>query len=319
MNRPDLSLPNSKRLDADERVSIVLPTYKPDSEYIGQSIQSVATQTYEHIELVIVDSTGLDWLRELGKDYSWITYLYQEPAGLPTAWNAGIDAATGKFIGFLSDDDYYAEEKIETQVAYLDRGYDVVYADEYVLDEDGSVTYLSALPIEDPERHYVEYFKTGHGVPHLTVLGRTDCFRAEPFDERLEVREDPHLWVRLFEQYEVAKIDQALAYKRRREDSATGDPEMLYENELLEIELLCDEFPELDDYRFEREQMADYRYGKHLLRTGRTAKSRSVFANLLRGGMVNARVIGLLIASLLPAGNRTAFQWLETLAERRKR
>jgi len=319
MHRPDLSLPNSKQSDAVECVSIVLPTYEPQIEYIGQSIQSVANQTYEHIELVIVDSTGLVWLRELGEEYSWITYLYQEPAGLPSAWNAGIDAASGEFVGFLSDDDYYTKEKIATQVESLEQGYDIVYTDEYVLDQDGSVTYLSALPVEDSEHHYVEYFKQGHGVPHLTVLGRMDCFQAEQFDERLAVREDPHLWVRLFEQYEVMKIDQALAYKRRREDSATGDPEMLYENELQEIDLLCNEFPELAEYRSERERMASYRYGKHLLRIGRTSRSRSIFFDLLRNGMVEIRVIGLLLASLFPVGNRMVFQGLEKMAERRKR
>jgi hypothetical protein len=319
MDWSDLSLPNSKRSNSDECVSIVLPTYKPNISHLTQSIQSVGEQTYEHIELIVVDSTGLDWLCRLSEEYSWIVYRYQSPTGLPSAWNEGIDVATGKFIGFLSDDDYYSEEKIATQVRYLNQGYDIAYADEYIIDEDGSMTYLSALNIEDPERHYIEYFRRGQGVPHLTVLGRIDCFQTESFDERLEVREDPHLWVRLFERYEVTKIDQALAYKRRREDSATGDPEMLYENELLEIELLCDEFPELADHRSQREQMADYRYGKHLLRTGRTGKSQSVFANLLRGGMVNTRVIALLIVSLLPVGNRTAFQWLETLAEHRKR
>lgn len=319
MNRPDISLPDSKGSDSSECVSIILPTYEPKTEHIVQSIQSIADQTYGHIELVIIDSTGLDWLRELGEEYSWITYQYQEPAGLPAAWNAGIDATTGKFVGFLSDDDYYAEEKVATQVAHLNQGYDIVYTDEYVIDEDGSMTYLSALPVDDPEHHYVKYFREGHGVPHLTVLGRADCFRSEPFDERLEVREDPHLWVRLFKRYDVAKINKPLAYKRRREDSATGDPEMLYENELREIDLLCDKFPELTDYRSERERMAKYRYGKHLFRIGQTSQSRSVFLDLLRGGMVETRVIGLLVASLLPAGNKAVFQYLETLAEDRKR
>lgn len=319
MDRRDISLPDSKESVSSECVSIILPTYEPETEYIVQSIQSIADQTYDHIELVIIDSTDLDWLRKLGEEYSWITYQYQEPAGLPAAWNAGVNAASGAFIGFLSDDDYYAEEKIEIQVTHLNEGYDLVYADEYVIDEDGSVTYLSALPVDDPADHYVKYFKKGHGVPHLTVLGRADCFQSEPFDERLEVREDPHLWVRLFKEYYVAKIDKPLAYKRRREDSATGDPQMLYKNELREINLLCDEFPGLIDYRSERKRMAKYRYGKHLLRTGHTSQSRSVFLDLLRDGMVETRVIGLLVTSLLPTGNRTVFQYLETLAENRKR
>ena len=319
MNRPDLNLPKEKRSDTDDRVSIILPTYMPNTDYIGQSIQSVADQTHGNIELIVVDSTGLDWLYDLGEEYSWIEYQYQKPAGLPSAWNVGIDAASGKFVGFLSDDDYYKAEKIATQVGVLNRGYDIVYADEFVIDEGGGVTYLSALQIDDQESHYIDYFKEGHGVPHLTVLGRIECFQTESFDDRLEVREDPHLWVRLFKQYEVAKIDEALAYKRRREDSATGDPEMLYQNELREIELLCEEFTELTQYRKERERMAKYRYGKHLLRTENTSRARSVFVDLLRKGMVEPNVIGLLIVSFLPVLNRRSFQLLETWAERQKR
>lgn len=315
MDRSNLSLPESKDTPSKPSVSVVLPTYDPEVEFLAQSIQSVADQTYDNIELVIVDSTGLEWLRDLGSSYPWITYRYQEPVGLPAAWNAGIEAATGEFVGFLSDDDYYVEEKVTRQVKHLQQGYDIVYADEYVIDEDGSVTYLSALPVEEPGRHYVEYFRKGHGVPHLTVLGRTDCFGDQPFDERLEVREDPHLWVRLFERYEVTHIDEALAYKRRREDSATGDPEMLYENELREIELLCEEFPELAEYRSERERRAKYRYGKHLLRIGQNFKARSIFVNLLREGMVDYRVVGLLLASTLPFDNKSTFQWLESVNE----
>lgn len=318
MDRLELSLPDSKYSGSKARVSVVLPTYRPEREYLVQAIQSVADQTYGNVELVIIDSNGFDWLQQLGEAYPWIVYRYQEPAGLPRAWNAGIDAASGRFISFLSDDDYYTREKLSRQVEYLDRGYDIVYSDEYVIDEDGSVTYLSALPIEDSERHYVNYFRVGHGVPHLTVIGRIECFRSEPFDDRLEVREDPHLWVRLFKRYDVGMLDEALAYKRRREDSATGDPVMLYENELREIELLCDEFPELADYRAERERMARYRYGKHLFRIGHTAESRSVFTDLLVDGMVDHRIVGLWIASFLPTDVRSTFHRLETLSERRK-
>jgi glycosyltransferase involved in cell wall biosynthesis len=319
MIQSDLSLPDSKHSESSDCVSIILPTFEPDIEYLAQSIQSVADQTYDSIELILIDSTDLDWLRTLGEEYSWIEYQYQEPSGLPAAWNAGIESATGTYITFLSDDDYYTTDKISRQVECLKLGYDIVYSDEYVINDAGSRVYLSSLPVTDQQRHYIEYFIAGQGVPHITVMGDQECFRSESFDERLDVREDPHLWVRLFKQYDVKKIDDALVYKRRREESATGDPELLYENELREIELLCEELPELADYRSERERMANYRYGKHLLRIGRTSRPRSIFFHLLRNGMVETRVIGLLLVSLFPIGNRMVFQGLEKIAERRKR
>jgi len=319
VQRLNLSLPDSKRSDSAECVSVVLPTHEPNTEYLYQSIQSVADQTYENVELVIVDSTGLDQLRRLAEDHRWILHRYQEPSGLPAAWNAGVEATNGQYISFLSDDDFYTEEKIARQVEALEEGYDIVYSDEYIIDENGSLSYLSALSIKNFDHHYIDYFQEGQGVPHLTLMGRTTCFRTESYDERLEVREDPHLWVRLFKRYDVTKINEALAYKRRRRDSSTGDPEQLYENELLEIDLLCEEFPELEQHRETREQMAKYRYGKHLFRLGRTNESRTIFIELLKEGMTDHRVMGLFLATFLPVNSERTFQWVEKAAKFRAR
>lgn len=315
MEPPSLDLPSSKQSGEGPLVSVVLATYEPDPDFVAQSLESVGDQSYENVELVVVDSSDLAWLRELADKCNWIEHRYQEPAGLPAAWNAGIDAASGEYVGFLADDDYYAPEKLERQVATLEEGYDLVYSDEYLVSEGGDVTYLSALSVEDPECHYVEFFRSGHGVPHLTVTGRTECFEAEPFDEELDVREDPHLWVRLFERYTAAQIDAPLAYKRTRDDSTTSDPDLMYENEQREIELLCQEFPELREHREKREQMATYRYGKQLFHAGRTPEARRIFLGLLRDGMLDYRVVALLGASLLPTKNEAAFRTLQRAQE----
>jgi glycosyltransferase involved in cell wall biosynthesis len=316
MERPEFELPHSKQSGDGPLVSVVLATYEPEIPYIEQSIRSVADQTYDNLELVVVDGSGLSWLRDLDDRYGWITHHYQEPAGLPAAWNAGVGAATGTYLGFLADDDYYVPEKTERQVEVLETGVDVVYSDEYVVEEDGSTTYLSSLPVSDRDSHYVDFFREGHGVPHLTVMGRTSCFEAVPFDGSLDVREDPHLWVRLFERFSVARVEEALAYKRRRDESTTSDPDRMYENERREIALLCEEFPELREHRQQRERMAKYRYGKQLFHAGRISESRRVFYELLRDGMYDYRVGAMFAASLLPGKNEGAFRLLERVNER---
>ncbi|MFC7132392.1 MULTISPECIES: glycosyltransferase [Salinibaculum] len=313
---PDLDFPQKKQTGTGPLVSVVLATYEPDLDLVGQSLQSVANQTYDNVELVIIDSSGEEWLRTLARDHDWVEYQFQEPSGLPAAWNAGIEAASGKYVGFLADDDYYAPEKLEQQVERLKEGVDIVYTDEYVIDEDGSVTYLSSLPVENQECHYIDFFRVGHGIPHLTVVGRTTCFEDVPFDEDLEVREDPHLWVRLFRRCSVARINDALAYKRRRDDSTTSNPDMMYENERREIDLLCQEFPQLREYRTERERMAKYRYGKQLFHAGRFGEARRVLLDVVQQDPSDYRAIATLGASLLPAKNKAAFQLLERWQER---
>ena len=315
MDQSSLNLPENKQSSARPLVSVVLATYEPDSEMIVESLKSVGNQTYENVELVVIDGSDLDWMRTLAEEHDWIEYRYQEPSGLPAAWNAGIAAASGKYVCFLADDDYYAPDKLNHQVDTLEDGYDIVYSDEFLVSETGKVTYLSALPVENPESHYIDFFRTGHGVPHLTVIGRTECFETESFDEKLDVREDPHLWVRLFKHHSVAKIDEPLAYKRTRDNSVTSNPELMYENECREINMLCDTFPELREYREERERMAIYRYGKQLFHAGRTGEARRVFLGLLRKGMIDHRVLALLGASLLPVKNEGAFRLLQKTQE----
>lgn len=69
LKRPDMPLSDSKILDASERRRTILPTCEPTINYISQSIQSVAGQTYDHIKQSIVDRTGLNGFRELGEKY----------------------------------------------------------------------------------------------------------------------------------------------------------------------------------------------------------------------------------------------------------
>lgn len=311
----DLDFPSAFQSGDGPLVSVVLATYDPEST-IEDSLRSVISQTYDNIELVVVDSSGERWLADLGARLDWMTYVYQEPVGVAAAWNRGVDEATGDIVAFLADDDYYAPEKLGRQVEAIEDGADVVYTDEYVINPDGSITELPSLPVEDTENHYIDFFRVGHGVPHLTVAGRVECFREEQFLEDLDAREDPHLWVRLFRKYEPAHIPEPLAYKRRRDDSLTSNPDMMYENEQSEIEDLVGRFPELEQYRGERERMTKYRYGKQLFHAGQTRRARTVIWNEITDGFLDYRAITLFVATLLPAGNETAVRFLEKIHSR---
>ena len=109
----------------------------------------------------------------------------------------------------------------------------------------------------------------------------------------------------------MTKIPESLAFKRRREDSLTSDPDMMYENERAAITDLVDRIPELRPYRTERERAATYRYGKHLFNAGRITEARWVFLDVLWAGKRDARTLVLLLLTLLPVGNQRAYRLLE--------
>jgi len=103
-------------------VSVVIPTYgRPET--VVEAVRSVINQTYDRIELVIVDDASPEPVEgrvsELPLDSLSATQFirHEENRGANVARNNGIDASNGEFIAFLDDDDRWAETKIERQVA----------------------------------------------------------------------------------------------------------------------------------------------------------------------------------------------------------
>lgn len=113
-----------KRLDL---VTVVIPTYSRPVNLM-RAIKSVLNQTYKNIEIIVVDDNGLDtdqqrstyrMIEELvvNKTIKYIAHTVNKNGS--AARNTGLDAAKGKFICFLDDDDIYLPTKIEKQVDAL--------------------------------------------------------------------------------------------------------------------------------------------------------------------------------------------------------
>lgn len=103
-------------------VSAVITTYNRPS-YLERAVESVLQQTYHNIELVVVDDHSKSPASETlaGIDLDGLTAVqcirHESNQGANAARNTAIDAASGKYIAFLDDDDRWLPEKIERQVA----------------------------------------------------------------------------------------------------------------------------------------------------------------------------------------------------------
>lgn len=316
MDAPDVSLPDSLHRDGGPLVSVVVPTYR-DSEYVTGAIESVAAQTHSTVELVVVDSSGVGWLRDLAADVDGFEYVYQEPRGLGAARNRGIEAATGEVIAFLDADDRWCPEKLKTQLEALDAGADVVYSDVYLV-EGGEKRPQSSLPVRDPETHHIDFLYEG-GVPMPTVIARRACFEAERFDESLNAVEDRHLWARLFARFTPARVPEPLACYTRRSGSMSSDARTMYEAESRVLADLCERLPGLESHRGALERRAQYAYGKRLLRADDGASARGPLRAAIAGGRRDSRTIALYALALAPGGHARLLGLLERLQERPRR
>ena len=313
MPEPAVSLPESLQEGEGPLVSVIVPTYG-DSELLGPALESIAAQTYGNVELIVVDSSDVSWLRDLADRVDGFTYLFQEPQGLAAARNRGLDAATGEIIAFLDADDRWLPEKLDRQLAAVAGGADIVYSDVYLV-EDGEKRRQSALPIRNPETHHIDFLYEG-GVPMPTVLARRECFADERFDERLPVAEDRHLWAQLFARYRPARVAEPLACYTRREGSMSSDLELMYETELTVIADLADRLPDLIAHRAALERKAQYKYGKRLLRAGRSSAARRELRRAVVAGERDPRAIVLLAVAYAPVGHAQLLELLERLQER---
>lgn len=100
----------------NELISVILPIYNV-SEYLERAINSVITQTYKNIEIILVDDgstddSGIICDRFADTD-SRIKVIHKQNGGLSSARNAGIEIALGEYLTFIDSDDYVDEDYVE--------------------------------------------------------------------------------------------------------------------------------------------------------------------------------------------------------------
>ncbi len=104
-----------------ETVSIVIPAYNA-SNYLAKAIDSALAQTYDNIEIIVVNDGSKDdgATRAVALSYGdKIRYIEKQNGGSSSALNEGIKNMKGEWFSWLSHDDLYYPEKIEKQLEYL--------------------------------------------------------------------------------------------------------------------------------------------------------------------------------------------------------
>jgi len=151
-------------------VSIVMPAYNAEL-YIGQAIESVLNQTFENLELLVIDDGSTDSTANIVRSFSddRIILIQQENGGVSVARNAGLNVSKGKYITFLDADDILPPRSLEVRVEYLE-----FYADIDLVD--GNIVIKDA-DIGKDVRTYVPYY-SGLLLPRLMALDSSVFFNV---------------------------------------------------------------------------------------------------------------------------------------------
>src|SRR5215216_1764150 len=104
------------------KVSAIIPTYN-SARYLTEAVDSVLAQTVEDVEVVVIDDGSTDETELLMRGYgSRVRYLRQQNGGVARARNRGIEESRGQYVAFLDADDVWVPNKLERQVAALEKG-----------------------------------------------------------------------------------------------------------------------------------------------------------------------------------------------------
>lgn len=137
----------------DGLVSIITPAYNSE-KYIGDTIESVLTQTYIKWEMIIVDDYSMDSTRNIIRKYAKqdnrIKAIFlKENSGPAVARNKAIENANGQYIAFLDSDDLWKPTKLEKQLQFMeDNNYGFTCTDyQYLKKDNNEKTRIFKAPI----------------------------------------------------------------------------------------------------------------------------------------------------------------------------
>ncbi len=157
------------------KVTLITATYNSEL-LIEACLQSVADQSYDNIEHIVIDGASSDNTLGIVKSFSSVSKVISEPDnGIYDALNKGIAAATGDIIGFLHSDDILFDnntinnivDAFISQELYLQQQPDVVYGDLIYTDRENTtkiLRYWKSLPYK------ISRLKKGWMPPHPTVF-----------------------------------------------------------------------------------------------------------------------------------------------------
>ena len=202
-------------------VTIVTPSYN-QARFLEDTIRSVLSQDYPHIEYIIVDGGSTDGSVDIIRKYEdRLAWWVSEPdRGQAHAINKGFARARGEIWAWINSDDIYTPHAVREAVAFLEAHPEVgmVYGDALYIDEENRV--LGRFP--SAQTDYRKLLRGFVHIPQATAFFRADLVREVGFlNENLYYAFDYDLWIRLARRAALRYVPRHWAYFRIHLDSKT--------------------------------------------------------------------------------------------------
>ena len=179
----------------DKLVSIICRTV--GRPVLTHTLESVLSQTYPHIELILVNAANSDLskFKNLIESLNTVIVCLERPLGRSEAANVGLEASTGDYLMFLDDDDWIDTDHITTLVNYLNNHSDskAAYSSVQKTDAEGEdIPYVFESDY-DP----ITLMRDNYIPIHAMVFARSLVEKGCRFDEAFNIYEDWDFWLQM--------------------------------------------------------------------------------------------------------------------------
>lgn len=271
-------------------VSAIIPAYNRPRR-TQRAVDSVAAQSYRPLELIVIDDGSVPPLEErlsLPEDTleKTVVVRHEENRGANVARNAGIEIASGQYLAFLDSDDEWLPEKIERQVARLERSDHLAsYTGAKHIDHEGRLNAVRRA-IRSGDLLGVLLREDIIGMSSVVIETRNALEAAGPPDPGMPAWQDWEWYLRLAGAGVTwAAVREPLVRWHHDGEQLSGDYELKRDGA----------YPVMQDRirhfaRSEREARRglaclDFRLGYSALANGRYSEARRLFLRAIRGHM----------------------------------
>lgn len=243
-----------------DKVTVIVPVYNVE-EYLKECMQSILEQTYQNLEIILVDDGSTDSSGKICDEYqnkdSRIKVIHQENQGLSAARNTALKLATGDMIQFVDSDDFIAKNMIEDLVKIMKQNNaDIIISSHYI--------YQDGKPLESEYSNQIQVYDTNQAIAQMVLDKKIRFYAWDKFYKR-ELWKDLEFPVgRIFEDIatipkafiqakKVLFYDHPFYYYRKREGSITmkrsKEQKLEYLKSVLDINhFLREKTNGIDDY-----------------------------------------------------------------------
>tara|TARA_Y100000590_G_scaffold470002_1_gene661224 strand:+ start:3095 stop:3862 length:768 start_codon:yes stop_codon:yes gene_type:complete len=178
-------------IKTDAKVDIILPNYNK-SQFIEETINSIKSQTYKRWNLLIIDDKSKDNSKEILKKHECNnikTILLPKNKGVSFCRNLGMRLSNSDYIAFIDADDYWSDDKLNTQISFMDKfNYDFTYTD-YVPFIEKNNKKIFKKKVETPDSFKYEQFINNTSIAMSSMIIRRSVLGFTRF-HKLKICED---------------------------------------------------------------------------------------------------------------------------------